>query len=185
MSIRARAEYIFMSLKDLIATAYRVKSFQISGPDWLNDITQRFDIVATMPDGAPVAQAPEMLQTLLAERFKLKLHRDMKEHPVMALVLGKDGAKLQESAPLPRQDFDEDTPLKAGETQMSTPQGPVRVTIDPKSGGSVTNMGKRGIWTQQARPGGTLRLEGIGTTMSAFADMLTSLSQLTGGGGVG
>jgi uncharacterized protein (TIGR03435 family) len=37
---------------------------------------------------------------------------------------------------------------------------------------------------QQVRPGGTLHLEGNGTTMSAFADMLTNLSQLTGGSSV-
>ena len=181
---KARAEYIFVPLKELIATAYRVKPAQISGPAWMNDITQRFDIVAKMPDGATVDQAPDMLQTLLAERFNLKLHRETKEHPVMALVLGKDGAKLQESAPVPGQDFDENTPLKPGETQMSTSQGPVRISVDPKTGGSVTNMGKRGVWTQQVRAGGTLHMEGNGTTMSAFADMLTNLSQLTGGNSI-
>jgi uncharacterized protein (TIGR03435 family) len=57
------------------------------------------------------------------------------------------------------------------------------MTVDPKTGGSVTNR-KRGVWTQQVRPGGTLHLEGNGTTMSAFADMLTNLSQLTGGSGI-
>src|SRR5262249_16138653 len=181
---KARAEYIFVPLKELIATAYRVKAAQISGPAWINDISQRFDIVAKMPDGATVDQAPDMLQALLAERFKLKLHRETKEGPVMALVLGKDGAKLQESAPVPGQDFDENTPLKPGETQMNTSQGPVRMTVDPKTGGSVTNMGKRGVWTQQVGPGGTLHLEGKSTTMSAFADMMTNLSQLTGGSSI-
>jgi uncharacterized protein (TIGR03435 family) len=181
---KARAEYIFVPLKELIATAYHVKPAQISGPAWMNDISQRFDIIAKMPDGATVDQAPDMLKTLLAERFKLKLHRDTKEQPVMALALGKDGAKLQESPLVPGQDFDENTPLKPGETQMSTSQGPVRMTVDAKTGGAVTNMGNRGVWTQQVRPGGTLHLEGKGTTMSAFADMLSNLSQLTGGSSI-
>ena len=181
---QARAEYIFMPLKQLIATAYSVKPFQITGPDWLNDINQRFDIVAKMPEGATVAQAPEMLQALLAERFKLTLHRETKEHPVMALVAGKGGAKLQEVAPDSAQDFDENTPLKPGETQMSTPQGPVRMMLDPKNGGATTNMGNRGVWTQQMRPGGILHVEGARTTMSAFADMLTQWTQLTGGQGI-
>ena len=65
---------------------------------------------------------------------------------------------------------------------MDTPQGPVRMTVDPKNG-AVMNMGKRGRWTQKVGPGGTLHMEGTGTTMSAFADMLTQMTQMTGGGG--
>jgi uncharacterized protein (TIGR03435 family) len=178
---KARAQYIFMSLKDLIATAYSLKPFQITGPDWINDMSQRFDIVGKMPDGSTVDQAPQMLQALLAERFKLVVHRDNKERPVTALVVGKGGPKLQESTD-EAQDFDENTPLKPGERQVDTPQGPVRMTMDPKSG-VVVNMGKRGMWTQKVGAGGTLHLEGNGTTMSAFADMLTQLTQMTGGAG--
>jgi uncharacterized protein (TIGR03435 family) len=47
--------------------------FQISAPTWVNDV--RVDIQATMPPGATVAQVPEMLQRLLAERFGLVVHR--------------------------------------------------------------------------------------------------------------
>jgi uncharacterized protein (TIGR03435 family) len=64
---------------------------------------------------------------------------------------------------------------------MDTPQGPVRMTVDPR-GGAVINMGKRGVWTQAMGPGGTLHLEAKGTTMSAFADMLTQMTGMTGGG---
>ena len=177
---RSRAQYTFMSLKELVAAAYNLKAFQITGPDWLNDMSLRYDIVGKMPDGSTVDQAPQMLQALLAERFKLAVHRENKEHPVMALVVGKAGPKLQETPPDPAQDFDENTPLKPGERQMDTPQGPVRMTVDPKKG-VVMNMGKRGTWTQQMAAGGTLHLEGNGTTMSAFADMLTQLTQMTGG----
>ncbi len=181
---RARAAYTFMSLKELIATAYNVKAVQITGPDWLNDTSQRFDIVAKMPDGSTVEQAPLMLQSLLAERFKLTLHRENKEHPVMALVVAGGGPKLQESPADPAQDFDENTPLKPGERQMETPQGPVRMTVDPRNGSAVVNMGKRGMWTQRMGPNGTLHLEGNRTTMSAFADMLSQMTQMTGGGGM-
>src|SRR5262249_40179013 len=179
---RARAQYTFMSLKELIATAYSVKAFQVTGPDWINDMSQRFDIVGKMPDGSTVDQAPQMLQALLTERFKLAVHRENKEHSVMALVVGKGGPKLQESPADPAQDFDENTPLKPGERQMDTPQGPVRMMMDPQNG-VVMNMGKRGRWTQKVGAGGTLHLEGTGTTMSAFADMLTQMTQMTGGAG--
>lgn len=88
---KARADFGGMPLTDLIARAYRVKPFQVSGPDW---ITSRFDIVATLPEGASEEQVPEMLQALLADRFKLTLHRDSKEFPVYALIVGKGGSKL-------------------------------------------------------------------------------------------
>ena len=181
----ARAEYIFMGLKELIAEAYRVRPFQITGPDWLNGLgAPRYDIMATLPDGTTKDQVPKMLQVLLAERFKLTLHTENKEHPVLALVVGKGGPKLQESAPDPAQDFDDDTPLKPGENQMETPQGPVRMTVDIKNGSTFVNMGKRGSWTQKMGSNGALRIEGKKTTMSAFADMLSQMTQLTGGLGV-
>ncbi len=179
---RARAQYTFMALKELIATAYSVKAFQITGPAWINDVSERFDIVGKMPDGSTVDQAPQMLQALLAEHFKLAVHRETKESSVMALVVGRGGPKLQESEPDPSQFFDENTPLKPGERQMDTPEGPVRMTMDPKGGASL-NMGKRGTLTQRVGPGGTLHLEGTGSTMSAFADMLTQMMQVTGGAG--
>ena len=59
----SQAEYIYMTLKELIATAYDVKEYQISGPSWLG--SERFDIVAKIPDGASKDDAPKMLQSLL------------------------------------------------------------------------------------------------------------------------
>ena len=56
-------------LQNLLAQAFRIKNFKISGPDWLD--TDRFDIVAKLPDGATQDQRPAMLQTLLRERFGL------------------------------------------------------------------------------------------------------------------
>jgi uncharacterized protein (TIGR03435 family) len=180
-----RAEYLFMGVKELIAEAYRVRPFQITGPDWLNNAAgQRFDIEAKMPDGSTKNQAPMMLRALLAERFKLAAHLDTKEHPVLALVVAKGGPKLHESPAVPAQDFDDNTPLKPGESQMETPQGPMRMTVDSKNGSSVVNMGQRGVWTQKMGSNGTFQIEGKGAMMSAFADMLTQMTQLTGGGGV-
>src|SRR2546423_10253566 len=55
----------FMSLAELIPMAFKLKQYQVSGPDWL--ASQRFDILAKMPGGATQDQVPEMLQALLAE----------------------------------------------------------------------------------------------------------------------
>ena len=181
---KSQATYSFMTLKELIVTAYDLKPGQISGPDWLTDGgAQRFDIVAKLPDDATVDQVPQMLQALLADRFKLAVHRDTKERSVMALVVGSGGPKLKETTADELQDIDPDAPLKTGERQLDTPQGPVRMTVTP-TGGATINMGKRGIWTQSLVPGPppSLHLEGKGVTMSSFADMLTQLTATMGGG---
>jgi hypothetical protein len=95
----ARAEFRYLSQADLVRMAYRVKSYQVAGPDWIK--TERHDIVAKLPEGASRDQVPEMLQSLLADRFKLTLHREQKEHAVYALVVGKGGLKLKEAGPDP------------------------------------------------------------------------------------
>jgi uncharacterized protein (TIGR03435 family) len=108
---KVQANFGGMSLAALISYAYGVKLAQISGPDWL--ATQRFDIVANLPDGASPQQVPEMVQALLAERFDLKLHRESKQFPVYALVAAKTGIKLR---PKP-EDFDP----KAHNDQIAIP----------------------------------------------------------------
>src|SRR4051794_22818162 len=65
----SRADYGFMSLADLIPYAYRVKRHQLSGPPWMNNT--RWDILAKIASGQSPNRAPEMMQSLLAERFKL------------------------------------------------------------------------------------------------------------------
>ena len=101
-------------LKMLLTFAYDVREFQISGgAGWIN--TERYDIMAKSGD-APASDNPddprkmtdeqrrtmgeqmrERLRALLADRFQLSIHRETKEQPVYALVIGKTGSKLQES----------------------------------------------------------------------------------------
>lgn len=82
------------SIFNLILRAYGVRSYQIMGPDWLK--TGRFDVVAKVPEGATKEQFALMLQNLLAERFKLAVHKEQKELPVYELVVAKNGPKLKE-----------------------------------------------------------------------------------------
>jgi uncharacterized protein (TIGR03435 family) len=53
-----------------------------------------FDIQATLPAGATPEQVPEMLQNMLAERFKLAYHRETREYQMSVLTVGKSGMKL-------------------------------------------------------------------------------------------
>jgi uncharacterized protein (TIGR03435 family) len=90
-----RVNYTNVSLKNVLMRAYDVKIYQITGPAWLD--TERYDIVAKVPEGAPKEQIPAMLQNLLAERFQMTIHRETKEQAVYALVVGKNGPKLKKS----------------------------------------------------------------------------------------
>lgn len=80
----------------LIGIAYRLPEDQIPGPGWLAD--ERFAIAAKLPEGASKNQVPEMLLTMLAERFKMAVHREQKVRPVYTLVVGKGPLKLKQSA---------------------------------------------------------------------------------------
>jgi uncharacterized protein (TIGR03435 family) len=82
-------------LTSCIMWAYQVQDYQISGPGWLN--TERFDIVAKAAGPAPDNELRLMLRGLLADRFKLRLHRQTKEMPAYALTVGKNGHKLRPS----------------------------------------------------------------------------------------
>jgi uncharacterized protein (TIGR03435 family) len=175
-----RAEYNYMAMRELIAAAYKVKPYQVTGPAWL--ATTRFDIVAKMPEGSKKDDAPEMLRALLADRFKLVAHRETQEHPVLALVVSKNGIKMKESTSVPPA-LDPDAELKPGETRMDTPNGPAVVTRN-KDGSATVNMGAKGIITQKMdMQNQSLHLDSTMTTMDGFADMLTNLMQMGGPGG--
>jgi uncharacterized protein (TIGR03435 family) len=84
----------------LIRSAYRLQDTQLVGaPDWI--ATERYDITAKgegefaspAPGGAPGRQQL-MLQSLLEERFKLKVHRETRDFPIYALVVARANGKL-------------------------------------------------------------------------------------------
>lgn len=88
-------------LRTLIALAYNIPPAMlntyegkiISGPDWIRTESFNIDAKAEMP--ATQKELKLMLQALLAERFKLKVHHEMREMPIYALVTTKNGPKLQ------------------------------------------------------------------------------------------
>ena len=91
-----RIELPNRTLKSFIMSAYDVQSDMITGgPKWLD--SDRFDIVANAPPEADENMLRTMLQTLLAERFKLATHRENKVTPEFALVVGKSGPRLERS----------------------------------------------------------------------------------------
>jgi uncharacterized protein (TIGR03435 family) len=82
-----------VSLKGCIQMAYHIAEGRLAGPDWLS--TTSFDIVAKPPAGSPKDQYREMMQALLADRFKLAIHHESKMLPAFALLVGKNGPRMQ------------------------------------------------------------------------------------------
>jgi hypothetical protein len=86
----------YVTLLDLMKRAYGVDLSRISGgPSWVS--SDRYDVIATLPRGTPREQIPLLLQTLLAERFRLVVRRDIRTTRVYALVPAKGGPKLKRS----------------------------------------------------------------------------------------
>jgi uncharacterized protein (TIGR03435 family) len=164
----AMVKYNGMTLKALVQNAYSVKDYQVTGAPWMDE--QRFDISAKLPDGANKDQAPEMLQNLLKDRFKVTLHREKKDHPIYALVVGKGGPKLKAS------EITVDTPGASG---ASGPSDSGRSPAPPPPGGpgQTAMIGGRGGlpaggMSMRIGPNGG-HIESKAVTLSRFAESIS------------
>jgi uncharacterized protein (TIGR03435 family) len=84
-----------VSLADCVRFAYGLSSdSQLSGPDWIKSKELRYDIVAKTAPGTTREQTLQMMQALLAERFRLALHPEQRVLGYYALVVGKGGSKM-------------------------------------------------------------------------------------------
>lgn len=91
-----RIVFTNFSLHDIFTQAYRIKDFQVSGPAFLE--TTRFNIEGKFPAAVDQAdRVPEMLQSMLEDRFKLSAHKESKAASAYVLVAAKGGAKLKPS----------------------------------------------------------------------------------------
>jgi uncharacterized protein (TIGR03435 family) len=85
------------TLANLILEAFHISKYQLVAPAWLE--TARFDIQAIVPKGSTMEERRSMLQTLLAERFHLRFHRETREVSGYRLTVAKGGLKLRELPP--------------------------------------------------------------------------------------
>jgi uncharacterized protein (TIGR03435 family) len=178
-----------MPLTALIQQAFRVKQFQVIAADWMRE--SRWDILAKLPDGAAEAQIPEMLQALLADRFKLVVHRENKELPVYALLLGKGGLKMKASVLDPNAPADAPAggPTVIGGFGFFPPPGGPPPGGGPGRGpdGRGPDGPGRGGSAEFASPQygtikisgspqeGKIHLEASKVNMAGFADLLTGM----------
>ena len=151
-----------MPLTELIRFAYDLKSdTQLSGgPSWVN--SDKFDIEAKeteaqvqefdkLPGQQRVGQIRLLVQSLLAERFNLKVSHDTKELPIYALVVAKGGSKMT-----------------ATEAPAPPPPGDAKPGDPPHK-----KINMSGI-----RMNGHGELEGLSTTTDLLADVLSRQQEL-------
>jgi uncharacterized protein (TIGR03435 family) len=129
-----------------------VKDYQISAPDWMAGA--RFDIQAKLPAGATRDQVSDMLQSLLADRFHLRMHHESRQLPVYALIVAKGGLKMKESEP-------------GSESLADVAKSPVNVTATGGRDGTSVNFGHGSYFNITEN-----RFETKKMSMPALADML-------------
>ena len=92
----AQATWHSIDLLSLVVTAFRLPREQILAPDWLAD--SRFEVTGKLPAGTSKNQVPEMLQAMLADRFRMMVHHEQKVRSAYLLVAGKGQPKLKPAA---------------------------------------------------------------------------------------
>ncbi len=140
-----------VTLKALIAIAYGVWPFQLAGgPEWLE--ADRFDVSAHAEEGTPDSLRPAMLKALLADRFRLAVHSEMRDEPVYVLVLARADGHLG-----PR--------VRMSETSCSDAEVVRhRFAMPPACGLNASSSGERG------------HLRGAGMSMRDVAGALSSFA---------
>jgi uncharacterized protein (TIGR03435 family) len=148
--------YSSVTLEDLILKAYDVRPYQLRGrPSWLN--SERFAIVAKVPTGASKDDLRTMLQGLLADRFKLAVHRETEEGRNYSLVVDKGGPKLKAA----------DKPPEHG-TIETDPSGSLAVA--PNAMGHPVTLG--GSHIAALVSGGLMSILANSQPVSALAEIL-------------
>jgi uncharacterized protein (TIGR03435 family) len=171
-----------ITIKDMLTRGYSLKPYQVTGPGWIE--SERWDITAKIPDGAPADKLPEMWQNLLVSRFHVSTRRETKDLNIYALVVGKNGPKLTPAE-------ESDKPIT-----FNAPDGS-KVTLPPPSGGgggigvrdqAGDHAGGPGPKTPVMASGqaggprtammvmdGMGKMQVKGATLGGFSDMLTRM----------
>ncbi len=142
----------------ILARAFQVDLSQIIAPDFAGQTY--FEVLAKAPAGSTREQLPEMLQSTLAERFKLTFHRETRDYQTTVITVGKSGIKLKrlpdDTKPSPRQSV-----RQADGTTITTITGTVKSLFPVMSsfGGFPQMVDETGLdglytWVLNQRPAG-------------------------------
>ncbi len=147
------------SLTVLIVTAYDLKYYQFSGQPWMD--SSFFDVVAKVPQGATREKFCLMLQSLLADRFKLKVHHEAKEIPLYQLVIAKNGPTFLTEAKGPEEE--------RGTAAVAPPPGRAKIVLD-ENGFPILQPGGPPMLST---PDGHARMRASHETMEQFVNFLS------------
>jgi uncharacterized protein (TIGR03435 family) len=138
-----------VALRNVIALAYGIPVERVlGGPSWIGAAStdlrfiggDRFDISATLPQGTSVDQVPAMLRALLADRFKIVLHNEVRAAPLYALIVarndGRPGPQLRKAS------IDCEAAQAAG-TAIPAPKPGERGLCESEIGGAILGRGQR------------------------------------------
>lgn len=161
-------------VRQMIVRAYQVQPFQVlGGPSWIT--SDRFNVSAKAEDGAPPAQLNVMLQTLLADRFKLRVRRETRESDVFRLVKARADGKLGPQLQPARVDCSAGRGRGAAPPPGgSAPTAPgTAAPAPPPVGGPAAGRGGplAGDCSLMMAPG---RLQAAGQPIAAFANTLSN-----------
>jgi uncharacterized protein (TIGR03435 family) len=154
---RGRYQIKNATMVDLIRAAYDVDTDKVlGGPNWLE--LDRFDVIAKLPEDTTPESKRQMLETLLAERFKLVVHKDTKPMPVWALHAGKKPHM---------------TPAEEGKSEEPGCKPQSQAAGGGQPTGRIMMMNPNGTTTTiEMGPGGTIRYACRNITMAGFAEAL-------------
>jgi uncharacterized protein (TIGR03435 family) len=176
----------YVSIADMAASAWEVKSNDVKGPAWIGE--QRFEITGLLPDGATGKDIPQLLRSLLRDRFKMVAHKEFKETQVYALLESRGGHKMKPSpelAPPPppdsnKPDLSQSDPDPSKQTGPGMTVNGQRMDVKQTSSGpNGTNVsisgGNNGAQKVSVSPDGNMHMEIERLTMKELAEQLNLL----------
>ena len=163
-------------MSELLWMAFRIEPFccrdHLFAPEWAN--TLGVDIHATIPSGRPRQQIPEMLKSLLVQRFGLRFHIESRATEGYKLVVGKGGLRMKEVKALDElaKEFPADPSRNAGATRDRTDEtvnGRVRTMQIPLGERTIT---ERTMYDRTFTARGTQQINAARMTMPELASIL-------------
>jgi uncharacterized protein (TIGR03435 family) len=174
----------YSTIRDLAVLAWEVKAFDVTAPEWMGQ--QRFDITALLPEGATQKDMPQLLRSLLRDRFHMVAHKESKDTDVYALLEARGGHKMKPSpelAPTPAPDPNQPEPDPAKQTGPGMIVNGERLNVaQTPTGGGGANVsisgGRNGAQKVSVGPDGNMHMEIERLTMAELAEQLSLLVDL-------
>jgi uncharacterized protein (TIGR03435 family) len=158
---RATNSTLRMLVRNAYGADYPMDGQMVGGPAWMD--SDRFDILANMAPGTTSTDMNAMVRALLADRFKLRVHREMRELPVYALVLARPDGRL--GPQLKHLSVDCDA-LRAARLKGEAPPTPPRTAGGPPPDCFTSTMLDGTVTSMES---GGLNMAGLASSLSRAA----------------